>query len=316
MIKSIKCFILMFIASVFVSTFPINNVYAVEDAIIAIVNDELITLKDLKEYVQATYIELKAQGLAKSELQSIMNELQSNGIEKLIEDKLILSRAKEIGITIRDKAVDQEIDKIKAKYPSEDVFEELLIKNGATITDLKNKISQQLMIKYVIEHEVRSKVYVSPKDITEYYQKNEKDFHKSAHVNLQSIYIQYASDLQKADARSKAEKALQDIKDGKDFLEVSEKYSDAPSLGEIQRGQLKSDIEDIVFNLSPNVPSHIVDVDGGFYIFNVRGRSPERIVSLEDAKDEIRKVVYQKEFRSKFEKWMKKLKTKAYVEIK
>ena len=98
-----------------------------------------------------------------------MRELETNGIAKLIEDKLILSKANQLSLVVRDKIVDDHLKDIKAKYPSEQVFLNSLVANGATITDLRNKLQDQMKIKYVIENQVRSKIFVNPQEVTQYY---------------------------------------------------------------------------------------------------------------------------------------------------
>src|SRR3990167_4068592 len=120
---------------------------AIEDAIIAIVNDELITLNELKGYVQSTYISLVAEGRTDEEIQSFMRDMEANGTNKLIEDKLILSQANKVGIEVREELVDERIAKVREKYGSEQGLVDALVKNVATITDLRKKIRDQLKIK-------------------------------------------------------------------------------------------------------------------------------------------------------------------------
>ena len=126
---------------------------AVEDAIIAIVNDELITLKDLKDYVRSTYVSLVAEGLDDTQIQAHMKDMEINGTNKLIEDKLILSKANNIGIKVREALVDERIEEMQSKYGSEQKLVEALIKNGATLTDLRNKIQLKETLKPAIEQQ-------------------------------------------------------------------------------------------------------------------------------------------------------------------
>ena len=65
--------------------------FAVDDTIIAVVNDELITLKDLKDYIRQTYAQLKTEGVEETTIKEIMLDLEVNGLDKLIQDKLVLS---------------------------------------------------------------------------------------------------------------------------------------------------------------------------------------------------------------------------------
>jgi len=93
---------------------------AFQDAIIARVNNELITLKDLKDYINAIYTRLTSEGIPETEIKKLIAELQETGLSKLIEDKLILSEANNIGIEINEKPVNARIDALKKQYPSND----------------------------------------------------------------------------------------------------------------------------------------------------------------------------------------------------
>ncbi len=302
------------IVSLLLVTFMASASLAMDDAIIAVVNDELITLKELKDYIQITYVNLASEGMDETTLNEIKNDLQANGIHKLIEDKLILSEANKLEMEVRAKAVDDRIEKIKANYPSEQDFIVMLIENGSTITDLRNKITDQFKIKFAIDHFVRSKVFVNPQEVTNYYEENKQKFQKPEQANLQSIFIKSQDD--KAAAQQKAEKAYDEIKSGKDFTEVASQYSDIPSIGLIERGQLLADIEEKVFSLTEGEISGIITVDAGFYIFKLMNKIPAQVASLQDVKEDIKNFLFQENFRERYTQWIEELKKSAYVEIK
>ena len=146
--------------------------WPVEDAIIAIVNDELITLKELKDYAQSTYVSLVAEGLSDAQIQGEMKDMEESGLNKLIEDKLILSKANLIGINVREGIIDERVNEVKERYDSEQLLIDALVKNGATMTDLRNKIRDQFKTKFIVDHEVKSKIYVNPQEVTNYYEQN------------------------------------------------------------------------------------------------------------------------------------------------
>jgi len=288
--------------------------WSLEDAILALVNDEVITLRDLREYINATYMSLVAQGMNESKITAVMKDMEKNGLNKLIEDKLILSRANEMGMTVRDKPIDDEIADIKAKYPSEEIFMDALVKHGSTLSDMRKKIEDQLKIKYVIEHEIRSKIYISPQEITKYYNKHLDDFQTKEKINLDSIFVSFGSN--KIAAKEKAQQALDKIKQGEDFQKVAKEYSDSPSFGSVERGQLLPEIEKIVFHLPQDIPSELVELETGYYIFKMTGRTSASVASLKDAKDEIHEKLYRTRFREMYLKWINKLKEDAFIEIK
>ena len=288
--------------------------YAMDDAIIAIVNDELITLKDLRDYIHSNYVSLVAEGVQGQKLKDMMQEFEKEGINRLIEDKLILSKAQSLGLEVREKVVDDRFAEIKSKYPSEEIFMEALIKSGGTITDLKDKIRDQLKIQYIVEHEVKSKIYVNPKEVTNFYQDHLDNFMKKEQVDLLSIFIPFDKDKQSA--QQKAQEALHLIQEGKDFEEMAKQYSQMPSLGTIERGQLLPKVEEAVFSLKEGEVSPIIEVDTGLYIFKLKQKIPAQLAGLNEVKDAINNLIVKKKFSEKLRSWINDLKSHAYVEIK
>src|SRR5208282_4573156 len=92
------------------------------DGIIAIVNDDVITLKDLRQYIASIYSQLKIENKSPEEIKEIMGDYAQKGLDKLIEDKLILASANENEMDIRDEIVDKRLKEIKDHYVSEDDF--------------------------------------------------------------------------------------------------------------------------------------------------------------------------------------------------
>lgn len=288
--------------------------FAVEDAIIAVVNDELITLKDLKDYAQSTYASLVAQGMSESQIQSIMRDLEGNGINKIIEDRLILSSANETGLEVREELVDERIDALKEKYGSEKNLVDALVMTGATLTDLRNKIRDEMKIKFIVDHQVKAKIYINPQEVTDYYENNKDQFGRKARVNLESIFIAYKND--KSAALSKANDALEQIQAGENFMEISKTFSDAPSVGIVEQSELLPLVEETVFNLDMNAVSSLVETESGIYIFKLIGEFPAEISSLEDVKGAVHDLIYKEKFKDLFVDWLEKLKNEAYIEIK
>lgn len=309
--KVLRVWLIMF---VMIGSLAPMNASAVEDAILAVVNDELITLKDLRDYVRGTYVALVAEGKKPEEIDKIMLDLEINGLNKLIEDKLLLSRANEMGLDVKDKLIEDKIDVIKQRYSSEQDFTQALIKNGATMTDLRKKVTEQLKIAFVIDHEVKKKIYVNPKEVTQYYEDNMTKFQDKEKIFVDSIFIPYNGDQD--EAIKQANVALSLIKGGDSFESVAKEYSQASSLGKVERGQLLPKIEKIVFHLDLNVPSDIVEVDNGAYIFLVTKKFSAQLASLNDVNDFITEYLFRQKFQNELLTWLASLKEDAYIEIK
>ncbi|HNV24453.1 MAG TPA: peptidyl-prolyl cis-trans isomerase, partial [Candidatus Omnitrophota bacterium] len=289
--------------------------FALEDAIIAVVNKELITLKDLKDYIHATYINMLTQGANEKEIQEAMEELQKNGIHKLIEDKLMLSKANALKLTVNDKAVNQRIEDIKSRYGSEENFTRALIENLATMTELKNKITDQLKIQYVIEEEIRSKIFVNPEEVTNFYLEHQDKFKKPERVNVQSIFLSFEK-RSKQEAQKLLIQALERLEKKEAFEDVAKEVSDAPAIGVVEKGSMIPAIEEIIFNLNINEISKPVEVEAGLYLFKATGKKAAQTAELVDVKNEIQELIFRMKFRERFNSWIEKLKKEAFIEIK
>ena len=201
--------IFIFIPAVFAARGPIK------DTIIAIVNNEAITLKDLKDYIGGVYRQLKVENKSPEEINEIMATYEQKGINQLIEDKLILVAAEEKGLIVKPDAVDKRLKEIKDRYSSEDDFLGSLNAQGITVTDLKNKLLNQMKARYIVDIEVKQKVFVNPQDVTNYYNVHPDEFGRKTRYNLQSIYISFNKG--KSEARKRIAEARDRLVAGEDF---------------------------------------------------------------------------------------------------
>ena len=305
----------IFVVSIFVLAGPLYAKDAPNDAIIAIVNDDVVTLKDLRQYIASIASQLRVENKTPDEIQQIMGEYEQKGLDKLIEDKLILAAANDKGIDVRDELIDKRIQEIKGRYPSEDDFIKALNTEGMTVGDLRQKLLDQMKVKFEVDIEVHDKIFVKPEDVTAYYNDHLSDFNHNPSVNLQSVFVAFDK-YSKQVARTRADEARSRLLAGEDFDKVSQEYSNASSVGEIEKGQMVDKVENVVFNLKLGDVSDPIEVQNGIYVFKVIGVSQARQQALSEVKDQIYSKLLDDHFQAKFKEWVAKLRDKAYVEIK
>ena len=296
--------------------FAIPAVYAkpLNDSIVAIVNSDVITLKDLKDYVSSIYRQLKVENHTPAEIKEIMKSYEEKGVNQLVEDRLILAAANEKGLVIREDIIRKRLAEIQTRYKSEDDFIKGLDSQGMTLNDLKLKMSNQLKARYIVDIEVKQKIFVNPQDVTAYYAEHSKDFTRKTKYSLLSIYVSF--DGGKQEARNKTAEARAKLAAGEDFDAVFKQYSQAPSVGSIEQGQMVPEIENELFALKVEEVSKPIEVDGGIYVFKVVGILPGRVETLQEVKDQIQDKLYDELFQTKFREWIEKLRKKNYVEIR
>ncbi len=292
----------------------VRPAWALDDALLAVVNDEAITVKDLQNYLNGMYAQLRIEGRPEQEAREIMKEYETKGIEQLIEDKLVLFAADQAGIQIRPKVVDDRLEEIKKKYPTYQSFLEALKHEGLTVSDVRKKIENQYKGQVIINAEVRSKITINPQEVTAYFNDHADEFTLKPRVYLESIFIKSA--FGRDAAKQKIEAAMKRIRSGEDFKAVAAAASDLPSVGEMTEEALLPEFKKAVDGMSIGSVSDIIEVPDGFYVLKLEGRAPGARATLMEVKDRIYQKLFEQKFSAKFKEWIDKLHKKAYVEIK
>ncbi|WP_226678379.1 SurA N-terminal domain-containing protein [Mesobacillus jeotgali] len=104
------------------------------------------------EVMKATY---EQQGMPADQMDKKQKEeLEKSVLEQMINAELLLQIAEKDGISIEDKEVDAELEKIKANFEDEKQFEEALKKNEMTEKELKSQLKKQLTVNKYLDSKI------------------------------------------------------------------------------------------------------------------------------------------------------------------
>ena len=289
----------------FLFSLPCNRLYA-QDKVIAIVNKEVITQKDLNDFMRFMRIQYSKELEGKA-LEEKLKMMKPDLVNRLIEERIILQKAKEAKIDINQERVRERIDEIKKHYPSETDFEQDLAKQGLVQADLENKIREQIMTYYLIEQKVRSKITVRPEEITSFYQEDKRRFIKAEERLLTVIIL---------DDESVAKTISYQLRLGVKLEELAGKYPFSTDILSASKGQeLRQEIEDTVFKLGIGEVSEPVEIDQQFYVFKLDDIIGSQQMSLSQAKDNIREFLVEKKTQKALAEWLDELKKQSYIKI-
>ncbi|MDD5059654.1 MAG: SurA N-terminal domain-containing protein [Candidatus Omnitrophica bacterium] len=289
----------------FFFSMPCNRLYA-QDKVIAIVNKEVITQKDLNDFMHFMRMQYSKELEGKA-LEEKLKGMRSDLLNRLIEERIILQKAKEEKIDINQERVKERIDEIKKHYPSEADFEQDLAKQGLVQADLENKIREQIMTYYLIEQKVRSKITVRPEEITSFYQEDKRRFIKAEERLLTVIIL---------DDENMAKTISYQLRLGVKLEELAAKYPFSTDILSASKGQeLRQEIEDTVFKLGIGEVSEPVEIDQQFYVFKLDDIIGSQQMSLSQAKDNIREFLVEKKTQKALAEWLDELKKQSYIKI-
>jgi len=291
------------------------------DRVIAKVNDEIITLSEVQE---RTVRELGRLRSIENENIPVVEDIMRKVLNRMIEDILILGQGKKIGITISDDRVLAALDEIKnTNSLTDEELIAMLEAESQTLEEYKDTIRDQILLSKVISIEIKNRIVVSEKQILRYYENNKKEFWQAGKVKASHILFLMDETLTQTEKNTKealAEKVLQKIREGVDFVDLAKAYSEDVSadsggdLGELERGKMVPELERVVFSMREGEVSGIVRSPYGLHIIKVNQISPGRTIGLEDVRSQIVNAERLKRFEKAFDDYVAKLKENAFIE--
>ena len=283
-----------------------NSLVYAQDQIIAVVNNEVITQKDLNDFKHFMRMQL-AREYEGSELEKQVKARETDLLDKLIEDRLILQEAKKSDIKIDDDKVKARLNEIRKHYASDEDFKNDLEKQGLVLADIESKIREQLLMYTVVERKVRDKVIIRPEEITHFYNDNLKEFVAPEERGLESVTLENA-DLARTFAYN--------LKSGQKLTDLAARYPvTVDTLRAAQGGELRKDIEEAVFKLGIGEITEPIKVNDKYYIFKLNDIIPPRQLTLSESQEKIHAFLFQEKMEEELVKWLKELKKQSYVKV-
>ncbi|HPH61857.1 MAG TPA: peptidylprolyl isomerase, partial [Candidatus Syntrophosphaera sp.] len=253
------------------------------DRIVAKVGSEIILMSD----IQKQMLQMQASGLPKESINP------SDVIQELIEQRLILQKAKELDIKLNEDAIrkyaDGYIKQIKDRYPSEEEFKKELAASQITENELLEFYVEMLrdnaLTEQLVERFVTSKAVVTETEMLSFYEAH-KDSLAVKPVTWETgmILRNVVASKEAIQARLDEIRAIQQrVMNGEDFATLAAETSDCPSkarggdLGFFSKGMMVKPFEDAAFKLSVGEYSDVVRSEFGFHLIKVEEKRGEEI---------------------------------------
>lgn len=296
---------------------------AVVEEIIARINDQIISKSDYERAVQEMDGQARQQGWSQQQVFEQKHDL----LRDLVDQQLLLSKGKELGIT-GDTELIKRLDEIR-KQNHLDSLEELqkaAETQGVSYEDFKQHIRDGIISSSVIRDEVGRHLNLSQADVQKYYDDHKADFDRPEEVRLSEILIPTANPddaAQVAAAQTKADDVMAKLKAGDDFAALAKSASSGPTaaqggdLGQpYKRGQLAKVLEDQTFGLKPGEYSQPIRTKQGFVILKVTDHTAGGVQPLKDVQPDVENAVYSSKMGPALRQYLTKLREDSYVEIK
>jgi peptidyl-prolyl cis-trans isomerase SurA len=197
------------------------------DHIAVVVNQELVTAFELNQRMT----------LARADAQRKKQSLPGDGefrtmiLESLIEDRAMLSHARDSGIKVDDNEVDRAVAVVATQNqltPAQ--LRQRLAQDGMDLPRFRANLRDQMMVERVREREVAQRIRITDGEIDALIDKQRGGSSASeVQYNIAQVLIKVvegASEGVVAERRARAEAALARIRGGEDFAAVAKQVSE------------------------------------------------------------------------------------------
>jgi peptidyl-prolyl cis-trans isomerase SurA len=281
----------------------------VVDRVVAVVNDEIITMSDLQ----------REEALRKHEA----GRNDRLVLEDMIDRKLQMAAAKRTGLDVTDKELDDAVaDIIKRNNMDMLQFTMALSKEGLTLEQYRAELREQITLSRLFNKYVRSGVNVDEAEARAFYKNNPKTYSLPEEIRVRQIFLSLpdkATPEQAAAVREKAQSLYERTQQGEDFIRLVREVSQGATvsqdgdLGFMQRGDALPEIEEAARLLKPGDSSSPFLCAGGFNIIKLE-EVRTQVRPFEKVKDEIMKTLYEQKVENTYRSWLQALRSESHIE--
>jgi peptidyl-prolyl cis-trans isomerase SurA len=248
------------------------------DRIVAVVNSEVITSREVDERVKAVTQQLSRQGTPLPPA----DVLQKQVLERMIMDRLQIQLAKETALRVDDLQLDRTVARVaETNKMSLTEFRRALERDGIQFDKFRDEIRNEIVLSRLREREVDNRIVVTDNEIDYFFSQQDASPASAGEYDLAHILLRLpdqASPEQVDKQRGRAEQVLLQLRDGADFAKLAVSYSDAQdalqggAMGWRARDRLPELFAQALDAMKPGEVSGIIRSPAGFHVLKLVGR--------------------------------------------
>jgi peptidyl-prolyl cis-trans isomerase SurA len=301
---------------------PAETDESVADRVVAVVNNDAITLSELQE----TMVAYRAEQQKAKTISSSDEELAKQILPKLIDSRLQLQEAEREKITVEDQEISDEINERIKIYNTRSVedFEKMLKEQGISMDAVRKRVRESLRVQKVIRRKVALRVSVTDGEIVQYIEENRQKLETGLSYHARHILVvpEGTDDAAWESARIKADMLRTQVVEGAQFGDVARQHSqdasakDGGDLGTLKRGELAQDIETEILKLEPGQMSRPYRSSLGYHVFLLESKDALDGLGLIRIKQQVREILFRQKYDARLDAWLKEIKQRAIIEVR
>ncbi|MGH9406510.1 MAG: peptidylprolyl isomerase [Terriglobia bacterium] len=290
------------------------------DRIIARVNEEIVTQRQYNQQVADLRASL-AQHFSGDELQEQYDAQSKNLLRDMIDEDLLVQKAKDLGINVETELVER-LDQIRKQFGLASIqdLEDYVEKQGLVWEDFQENQRRQLLLRHVEQQEVAPRIMPTDAQLRKYFAAHLQDYQSPAGVDLAEILVSNQK-WGAAQAEQRGKQALSMLESGAKWDDVVKKYSDGPNAdsggetGFAPAGELIPEITQAIKGLDPGDTSKLIATQSGYTIFRLNARRSAGGPKFEEVRARVEDDYYQTHMQAALRAYLTTLRRESCISI-
>lgn len=297
----------------------------VVDRVVAIVNDDIITLYELNRAMQPYEANIDTLGYSAEQKRSALFQFRQRLLNELIRQKLTEQEVNRYKIAVGEEEIDNTIERIKEnKFLTDEDLRAGLIEQGLTMEAYRNEIKMQLQRTRLVNREVKSKVVITKEDVAAYYNAHPDLYGGVRQYHLWNLFVRLSpgsGDIAQQNARTALNPYLALLQQGTPFKDVVEK---ANTDGQVVRGsdlglfslkELSPQLQQTIGALEAKQYSDIFATEIGYQIVYLQDIVASQAKPLSEVEPEIQDLLFREVVDNKFQVWIEELQKRSHIKV-
>jgi peptidyl-prolyl cis-trans isomerase SurA len=295
------------------------------DRIVAVVNDDIITLFELNRSLKPYEDKIYALGYPEEKERKMLFKVREGVLNQLIDKKIEDQQIKRSNINISEEQIDQTIERIKGQnFFTDEDLRHALAKDGWTMEAYRENIKEEILRTRLVNLEVKSKIVITEEDIAAYYEKHLDTYGGKQKYHLRNILITiptFADESKKLEIRGKLDEILNELNSGESFETMARNYSESSTapeggdLGLFELDSLSPQLQKTIKGMKPGEVTPVLETDQGYQIFFLQEILKTPGKSLKDVSPEIQRILYEENADKKYQEWIEGLRKQSTIKI-
>jgi len=295
------------------------------DRIVAVVNDEVISLYELDQ-VAEPYIEQVQGSQYPSDVErQLVFEVRQKVLSQLIDQTLTDQELERQGIHVDENEIDNAIERVKeSRYITDEQLRQSLEEQGITYGEYRDRIKKQILRARLVNREIKSKIVITDEDVRRYYEENREFYAGQTEYHLRNVFVRlnsFATESDRSQARDFLEAVRRELENGASFEAVVERYKssgagiESSDLGFFKLEDLSRDLQQVLRDMRAGEVTPVLETGFGFQVVYVQEIAQNQGRTLEEAAAEIENKLYNEVVDQKYQDWLQTLRENSHIRI-